>query len=237
MTRFTVPKDVHTTAQSDGHLMLLNQATGHWHMLNQTGATLYTELKRTTDIDHAIRALAERHTTVPRSQLRDDAEHLVTDLVKRGLLEPADDHDRWPEALPMTLPTHTTRVPYRYRAVAGVAFLLALVLLHLPFRLATRTVTALKTHLTTQDATIQETERVLAAAHTATRRYPGRVACLELSLTAVLTAALLRQRVDWCFGYSPDPHTFHAWTEAAGEPVTSPGDDPITQTYQRVLRV
>lgn len=237
MTMFTVPKDVHATAQDDGQLMLLNQATGRWHMLNRTGADFFDELRRTTDMDRAVVALAQRHASVPHAQLHDDVERLVADLVRRGLLEPTQETDRGSEALRMTLPGQVRAVPYRYRVVATMAFLLALVLLRLPFRLATRAVTDLKAHLTKRDATVQETRRILAAVHRATARYPGRVACLELSLTAVLTAALLRRRVDWCFGYSPDPHTFHAWTEVAGEPVTAPGDDPIAHTYKRVLKV
>lgn len=72
-----------------------------------------------------------------------------------------------------------------------------------------------------------------ASAEFVIRHYPGRVTCLELSLTA----AFRRQRIDWCFGFATDPQAFHSWIEVAGNPVTEPTDDPILPTYRRMFRV
>lgn len=69
----------------------------------------------------------------------------------------------------------------------------------------------------------------------AARRYPGRAACLEQSLTAVLLAAAVGRRLDWCLGAAPDPYRFHAWVEAQGRPVPS-RDDPVSALgYARLL--
>ncbi|MFC9222993.1 lasso peptide biosynthesis B2 protein [Streptomyces hygroscopicus] len=53
--------------------------------------------------------------------------------------------------------------------------------------------------------------------HTA-RWWPGRAACMETSLGAVLAAALLGRRLDWCLGarFAPPPVEYHAWAELPG---------------------
>jgi len=76
---------------------------------------------------------------------------------------------------------------------------------------------------------------VVGAVAWAARRYPGRAACLEQSLAAVLLAAATRRRLDWCLGAATDPYRFHAWVEAAGRPVWSPADQQAPVRYVRVL--
>jgi hypothetical protein len=80
-----------------------------------------------------------------------------------------------------------------------------------------------------------EAEAVIGAVAWAARRYPGRAACLEQSLAAVLLVAAGRRRLDWCLGAATDPYRFHAWVEAAGRPVQSPADQQAPVRYVRVL--
>jgi hypothetical protein len=237
MTCFVVPAGVHAVREADGRLVVLNENTGNWHGLNRMGADLYEELGRNPDLDHIVDQLAGRYHGVPVDRIRDDVDRLTADLLRRGLLEPTDGYIRHPAAVLMATPDDSTTVPRRYRALTTIAFILALVLLRLRFRVSTNVVATLKRRLANRDATVPEAFHQLAAARLVTRRYPGRVACLELSLTTVLAAALLRRRIDWCFGFATDPQRFHSWIEVAGAPVTERTDDPILPTYRRVVRV
>ncbi|MFL6121605.1 lasso peptide biosynthesis B2 protein [Actinophytocola sp.] len=237
MTSFVIPDGVRAVPESDGRMVLLNENTGVWHSLNRAGADLYQTLGSSGDIDDAVDRLVQRHRDVPPDRIRGDVERVITELVRRGLLQSTGTYTRYPAAVLMATPDAPGAVPQRHRVVAGVAFVVALVLLRLPFRTSTTLVSTLKRRLATRDATLAEAAHLLATATFVTRHHPGRVACLELSLTAVLTAALLRRRIDWCFGFATDPQTFHSWIEVTGTPVTAVTDDPILPTYTRVTRV
>lgn len=238
MTRFVIPDGVHTERAADGRLVLLNGNTGHWHALNRTGADIYEELVRASDLDHIVDRLAQRYHAVPENRIRDDVKRVTADLVRQGLLRPVEPgHVRRHGAVLMAAPGASATEPRRRRVLTVVAFVLALVLLRLPFRMTTSVLRVLKRRLADRDATVPEAHYHLVTVRHVTRYYPGRVSCLESSLTVVLAAALLRQRIDWCFGFATDPQRFHAWIEVAGEPVTERTDEPIPGTYQRVVRV
>lgn len=237
MTYFTIPAGVHIVPEAEGRLVVLNENTGSWHTLNRTGADLYQELGRTSDLNHVVDQLVRRYQNVLPHRIREDLDRMIVDLVRRGLLEPVDGYTRYPAAVLMATPADLATVPWRHRVLTAVAFAVALVLLKLPFRMATKLVTALKRWCAYQDATESEALRRLTTARLVAKHHPGRVACLELSLTAVLAAALQGQRIDWCFGFATDPQRFHSWIEVGGIPVTEPTDDPILPTYQRVTRV
>lgn len=234
---FSVPDIVHAAPDGNGDLVLINQATGRWHKLNRTGSALYDVLRAGADLEQAVTALTERHPDIPADRIRADVERLVATLVERGLLVLADDTRRSASSVLMTAPDAGRAPRVRHRVMAVVAFTLALVLLRLPFRVTTPVVARLRGRLGRRQATESEALAALAAAYWVSRSYPGRAACLEVSLTAVLTAALRGLRVDWCFGTAVDPQTFHAWIEVDGVPVTDASEDPIPPTYRRVLTV
>ncbi|GAB3456325.1 lasso peptide biosynthesis B2 protein [Actinophytocola sediminis] len=238
MTGFAVPATVHAAADGHGDLVLLNRATGRWHKLNRTGSAFFQVLRAGADLEQAVTALTERHPDVPADRIRADLEDLVATLVERGLLVPAQGGGRRsPAAVLMTSPTASRAPGGAHRVAVVAAFLLALVLLRLPFRTSTAAVARFRGRFASRNATTDEAHAALSAAYWVSRFYPGRAACLEVSLTAVLTAALWGLRVDWCFGTAVDPQTFHAWIEVAGEPVTDDTEDPIPPTYRRVLLV
>ncbi|MBB5933990.1 lasso peptide biosynthesis B2 protein [Streptomyces zagrosensis] len=82
---------------------------------------------------------------------------------------------------------------------AAVGLAVALVLLRLPFRHTVHIVRwarrAGRRPLTSQRAEVL----VEAVRHTG-RLWPGRAACMATSLGAVLAAALMGRRLDWCLG-------------------------------------
>lgn len=237
MTGFVVPDTVHATEDGNGDLVLLNRVTGRWHKLNGTGADVFRALRSAADAEQAIHVLTDRHPDVPADRIRADVEHLLAGLVARGLLVLADDVRRGAAAVLMASPAPSRGHGVRHRVTAAFAFVLALVLLRLPFRITTAAVPRFRAALAHRNASTVEALSVLSAVYRVSRFYPGRVACLEVSLTAVLAAALLGRRIDWCFGTAVDPQTFHAWIEVDGEPVTDPAEDPIPPTYRRVLLV
>lgn len=109
----------------------------------------------------------------------------------------------------------TGTVAERTAAAAGLA--LALVLLHLPFRHTTHTVRWAR-RAGRRAMEPERAEAVVDAVRHASRLWPGRAACMETSLGAVLAAALLGRRLDWCLGvrFSPPPVEYHAWAELPG---------------------
>jgi hypothetical protein len=228
-----VPATVHAVPDDDGRLVLLDTATGRWYALNRTGAAFYEELRRTTDLDLATEALTARYAAVPADRIRGDVDELVSALVRRGLVELPDRTERHAASVLMALPGGAEPVGGRQRFAAPLAFALAVLLLRLPFRVSSAVVARLKRHK--RPASEEDVRAALSAARWAGRWYPGRVACLELSLTAVLTAAFLGVRADWCFGFTVDPYSFHAWVEIDGVPVTHPADEPVSPTYRRVF--
>ncbi|MBP2323008.1 hypothetical protein JOF56_003393 [Kibdelosporangium banguiense] len=237
MNEFTVPDSVHAAEDSNGDLVLLNQATGRWHKLNRTGTDVFLALRSDVGLDEAVEALIHRHPDIPAERIRQDVDRLVGTLVERGLLVLADDFKRSAAAVLMTPAKPGRPITAGQWVITMAGFVLAVVLLRLPFRIVTTSVIRLRRLLLRRNASVDEARSILAAAHRVSTYYPGRVACLELSLTAVLAGALSGLGIDWCLGTAVDPQTFHAWIEVEGEPVTDPSDDPIPPTYRKVLTV
>jgi len=134
----------------------------------------------------------------------------------------------------MALDDTRTRPPLADRLLGMVAFLTAVVLLRcLPLRATLAAARAAK-RLAHRPATMAEAERALTACTWAATFFPGRAACLEMSLAAFLTAAAFGRVVDWCIGCRFRPCESHAWIEAAGRPVGEPAlpDRPFRVTVR-----
>ncbi|WP_107427574.1 lasso peptide biosynthesis B2 protein [Streptomyces glaucescens] len=99
-------------------------------------------------------------------------------------------------------------------AAAGLALALVLVLLTLPFRHTVR----LARRLGRRDLAAAWAEALVGAVRHAARWWPGRAACMETSLGAVLAATPLGRRLDWCLGarFAPPPVEYYAWAELPG---------------------
>ncbi|MFD6619559.1 lasso peptide biosynthesis B2 protein [Streptomyces albidoflavus] len=122
-------------------------------------------------------------------------------------------------------------------AVLALAALLgALLLIRLPLRTVSGTVSWTARTWCRREATPEQAATSLAAVRRAARWYPGRAACLELSLATFAVLALAGRRVVWCIGTADDPYRFHAWVEAQGIAIASP-DEYGTTEFRRVLSV
>ncbi|MFE2443337.1 lasso peptide biosynthesis B2 protein [Streptomyces melanosporofaciens] len=112
----------------------------------------------------------------------------------------------------------TTRIgTFLERCAAAAGLALALLLLRLPFRFTVRAVRRARRIGHRHLAATQADVLVMAVRHVG-RLWPGRAACMETSLGAVLAAALLGRRLNWCLGvrFSPPPVEYHAWAELPG---------------------
>jgi hypothetical protein len=119
-----------------------------------------------------------------------------------------------------------------YRLTGLIGFCAALLILRiLPLRRATALVARLGRHR--PPATTAEAQAAVNGARRASRYFPGRAACMENSLAAVLAGLLHRRKTDWCIGARTLPYTTHAWVEAEDTPVGEPADRP----YHVLLRV
>lgn len=234
MPDFEVPPTVHAKLGERGGMVVLNTHTGRWHLLNDTGRVVFEELRRTGDLDRAVLALETRFPSVDPNALRADVDRLVTDLVERDLLRLA----RRAGGVPIALPERRVApMSVRRRALALLCLLGSVLLLHLPLRVSIAVVLWLKRHLAHRPATVAEGLAALQDVHAVSRWFPGRVACMELSLTTVLIGVAQGHELDWCFGHSSDPVTFHSWVETQGMVVQDSYDEPVSATYQRVLAV
>ena len=119
----------------------------------------------------------------------------------------------------MALPAMPCGARWGDRLIGVVTFVIAVVILRLPFGRLVRLVAAVKRRCCRRDATPAEAEIAVLAARMAGRWFPGRAACLECSLAAVLAAAAKGRAVDWCIGARFAPYSSHAWIQVGGRPV------------------
>ncbi|WP_336211015.1 lasso peptide biosynthesis B2 protein [Nonomuraea sp. LPB2021202275-12-8] len=229
MLELQIPGHVHHRSQAHGGVVLLNATTGTWHALNATAGILWESWANGADFEQSLTDVACRHPAVPLEVVRADANELLRDLMSRGLIV-----TRRPVAAVMALGTarSVARPPRRARLLAATSLLLAVVLLKLPFRVTTWLLSAIR-HWCRGEPSRAAAEAAVSAAHYAAEHYPGRAACLEASLAAVLFAACSRSRLDWCLGAIADPYRFHAWVELGGRPVV-PDAEPDAG-YLRVI--
>jgi hypothetical protein len=240
VSRLRIPEYVRGSAAGHGGSVVLNLRTGRWYAMNAMAHQLWRELRATGDIDEAARVVASRYPAALADRIRVDAEELVAMLADRRLVvlgEVAEfvmsEVSGRPQAAMTPVIAGEIAVRDRFRRRARLAFPIGLVLLRLPFRWTVWTVSVVRRSCRV-DASVLETAEMLAAIEALTRRYPGRVACLESSIVGVLVAALCRRRLDWVMGVADDPYRFHAWVEASGVAVL-PSAEPDFGEFRRVL--
>lgn len=221
---------VHVTADHGGGL-ILNTRAGRWYALNATAELVIGEWRRTDDIDAAVGAVAAKFPGVPESRIRVDAEALLKQLSARKLVSVVGSPAGTVGAA--WLPVAAEAGVRRFRLRSGVALVVAIVLLRLPFSWAIQAVSMLR-RPAGKLATAKATAEVLTAVDRAAGRFPCRVACLERTLAAVLASALCGLRLDWAIGVAEDPYRFHAWVEAEGKAIV-PADDSAFPDFRRVL--
>lgn len=103
----------------------------------------------------------------------------------------------------------------------------------LPLRVVLATTTYLNNQVNAS-ASPDEALTVVRATRHAAAWWPGRAACLEISLTAAWLAAIRGRTVTWCHGVQVHPYTFHAWVEADGLPI---GEPATTSSFLRTMTI
>ncbi|MBT2397975.1 lasso peptide biosynthesis B2 protein [Streptomyces sp. ISL-100] len=137
-------------------------------------------------------------------------------------------------SIPMAIPPRIERPPLLDRFMAVGTLALATMLVEATPLRATLTVARVAKRCTRRRASASEAVRTVAARDWASRFFPSRAACLEMSLAAFLDSALHGRSVDWCIGCRFDPCESHAWIEACGRPVGEPNtpDRPFHVTLR-----
>ncbi|WP_030454492.1 lasso peptide biosynthesis B2 protein [Herbidospora cretacea] len=214
---------IYQLADEERGLVLVDVRTGECHVLNPPGMVTWSVLSSGGTRDDAVSALASRYPAVPGERLRADVDALLDDLHQVGLVPVAAPPAEPPfRAQPVDVPVAAGppgRPGLRAALFLGVA---AAVLLLLPFRVAHRL--ALRAGRDRRPLDPATARRMAADVGRAAGWFPGRAACLQISLATVLWAGCRGRRAEWCFGVLPDPYTFHAWVEAGGERVTTGGE-------------
>ena len=254
----TVEVAGHVRHKSDesGRVVILDIAAGEWVVLNQTAGELWRSWQAGAGIDQAVSRVAERYPGVPAAAIRADAEQLLGELLARRYVartdnaarlvgpvpaltgqEPGTDGDRSVGAA-MAAPSAGSSpapLPWGRVALALVFLLTADVLLRCSFRRSVALVRLSRRSWCRSAWPAGRASETVEAVRQAARWYPGRAACLERSLAAVLLAIAVRRRLDWCLGAVPDPYRFHAWVAVASDPVTAADDDPALDQWDLIL--
>lgn len=133
------------------------------------------------------------------------------------------------------VPTARPAAPWRDRAVAAVALALSLAMSRLPLRRQVGLVRLLR------GLPYGRLDR-LEALYTAVLAvipswWPGRVACMEISLATVLATALTGRRARWVLGARFLPDAAHAWAEVPGGTVGRDIGDSADRPWMTVFAV
>lgn len=112
----------------------------------------------------------------------------------------------------------------RDQLLGAISLVTSYALLRLSFPMVTKTVTFVGRRA--RPASLPDGQAAVAAVRHAACWFPGRAACLETSLGAVIAARLRGRRLDWCIGARTLPYAAHAWVEADRHPVDEPPDRP-----------
>ena len=214
----------HVRYQSEDHggVLILDTDSGLWIALNATAGDFWRSWQAGAGLEESIAELAVRYPDVSLDSMRTDAEQLVRDLFSRGLIEAIPCGALAGTAAEMAEPEAASagaRPGWRLVGGALIVLVVAAVLVRCSFRLSFALVRATRGNWCRRTATSGQATVAVTAVSRAARYYPGRAACLEQSLAAVLLSAVRRRRLDWCLGSASDPYRFHAWVEADGRPV------------------
>lgn len=227
MTRtLNIPEHVHSVITAGGSTVLLNANTGRCYAINRAASDLWSQLPSSGDVGSAVEMLAERNPTYATSRFSDDSKVLVQSLITEGLLTTASPVSR-PAKSDLAVREEPDSATPRFRFSALVAFLLTIVLVRLPFRFTSAALSWSRNYWCSRPAAASQALSAAVAIESIGRFYPGRVACLELSLGATVALALRRRHLSLVIGVADEPFLFHAWTNAADGLVSyPPGSSP-----------
>ncbi|GAA3873571.1 lasso peptide biosynthesis B2 protein [Saccharothrix violaceirubra] len=222
MTALRLPGHVHAAATARGGGVLLDRNSGRCYALNATAFALLSEWDRSGDFAAGLRRVAARDPAYRGERFARDSRTLADRLVAAGLLTSSP----VPEA-PVPEAAFEPSDAGESGRFAAVAVLVASVLVRLPFRVTAAVLEFSRRHWCRAGATREQVLAVILSADAGTRLHPGRVACLELSLGAVLALALRRRYAALVIGAAGDPCRFHAWVRAQDGPLNYPPETDL----------
>ncbi|MET8813992.1 lasso peptide biosynthesis B2 protein [Streptomyces sp. NPDC004549] len=203
-----VPPGVHRARLGGGAVAVLVVRSGTWQWMNEA-----TERIWSAALSGTVDELAER---MRADGFPGDVEAIITRVVEQlkqaGLLTASG---RGARTLPPAMPAVTAvaapcvRPGRVVRALARVGLVLALGVMRLPMRARMRLLNCLRVLPPAPPAVAAS----VAAAVPLVRPswWPGRIACLEVSLATVLAIALCGRRAHWVLGARRMPNEAHAW--------------------------
>jgi hypothetical protein len=242
MVQLKPAERVHYQQGDGGRVIILDAVKGVWIALNDTASELWRRWETGEGFETGIATVAASYPQVPYADIHTDAERLLDELVSRGLIDVIPARSSGGVAM-AEAPADRGHADDQARVLLRLAFLafpclvVACFLAHRRFRVPLSVVRASRRRWCKNPPSTLRAQRIVTAVTRAARYYPGRAACLELSLASVLLAAVLRQRLDWCLGSAPDPYQFHAWVEREGKPVLATGQLPGDSGHLRILAV
>lgn len=215
-----VSKDVVSVYSKDGEAALLNIHGGAWLTLSPDAAYFWSQLETGVDIDAAVAAVADYYEET-KGAVQTELRPVIELLFFEGFLL-AEAETKMAEVHMSTPMTGTglaiKGLPRRMRCVAALSLVLSLIVQRLPLWLRLKLLRVLA-KLPGGPATLSDAELLVACIRWVGQFYPGRAACLELSVPTFIAGALQGQRVTWCAGIRFDPIVNHAWIEVDGQPV------------------
>ncbi|MGA5637739.1 lasso peptide biosynthesis B2 protein [Streptomyces cinereoruber] len=131
------------------------------------------------------------------------------------------------------IPLNTPTRPERALAALGLA--ISLLLGRLPLRHRITAVRALRRLPAARRGRVQRLDA--AVRFVIPTWWPGRIACMEISLAVVAATALTGRRTSWVLGARRLPDAAHAWVDTAEGPVGHDIGDGADRPYTRVLSV
>ncbi|MEU2670389.1 lasso peptide biosynthesis B2 protein [Streptomyces sp. NPDC007164] len=133
------------------------------------------------------------------------------------------------------VPTARPTAPVRERLVAVVALALSLAVSRLPLRVQIAAVRLLRG---LPDARLSRLEALHTAVLAVTPSWwPGRIACVEISLATVIATALTGRRSRWVLGARFLPDAAHAWAEVPEGAVGRDIGDAVDRPWMPVVAV
>ncbi|WP_439947146.1 lasso peptide biosynthesis B2 protein [Streptomyces sp. BBFR109] len=206
-TVMRVPPGVHRASLGDGAVAVLATGSGTWQWMNAATERIWSAALADT-VPEAVQELHERGVA--------DAEAIVAGTVERltrcGLLAGAG---RGSRTLPPPMPAVTAPAPQceqpglPVRILARAGLMLALCLMRLPLRARMRLLGLLRFLPAASPAVAASAAAAVPLVRPSW--WPGRIACMEVSLATVLTIALRGRRAHWVLGSRRLPNEAHAW--------------------------
>ncbi|MFE4535808.1 lasso peptide biosynthesis B2 protein [Streptomyces scopuliridis] len=218
----SVPDGVHRRSIGHDTTAVLVEVTGCWTWLDQDTRRIW-EAALNGQLAQLVDELCVRG--YQREQVENAVSQTVDRLTGEGML--ATHHRAVKRAgrsggtVPRPgagwtrpIPPGNARPPLYIRAVAVVGLAASLAALRLPLRHLLRALTPLRRLPAARGAHAELLYRAVVEVRPAW--WPGRIACMEVSLATVLAAALCGRRVHWVLGARPLPNEAHAWVSVEG---------------------